>query len=213
MSSASTEFSSAISAQASNAGVISVVGDTLDAIRFDNNNGITNSGTITTTGVAAHGFFGNGSNNSLVNTGTINVLGLNAHGISSLGNPLGPITNSGVITAAGPGGLGVFRGGPATFTNTATGSITGEQASGVIANGGGTITNAGTIVGQITGITSVNGAATITNSGTITGLTAPGLVSRATLTTPSPTRVRSNATTPWPMAGPPLCNSAVAMTR
>jgi hypothetical protein len=112
----------------------------------------------------------------LVNNSSINVSGLNAHGITALGSAVGPITNSGTIVAAGPGGLGAFVGGPATFTNAATGSITSQQASGVIANGGGTISNAGTISGQATGITSANGAATITNSGTITGLTAPGLV-------------------------------------
>ena len=80
-------------------------------------------------------------------------------------NLAGASTNSGTITAAGAGGLGVSIGGPATFINTATGPITSQQASGVIANGGGTISNAGTIIVQVTGITSANGAAIITNSG------------------------------------------------
>jgi autotransporter family porin len=141
-----------------------------------NSNVLANAGAITTSGGAAHGLLGNGTNNALINNGTINVSGLNAHGITSLGTALGPITNSGMITATGPGGLGAFIGGPATFSNTATGFIFSQQASGVIANGGGTISNAGTITGQAAGITNANGSANVTNAGTITGLTAPGLL-------------------------------------
>jgi hypothetical protein len=128
----------------STSGLITVQGDNVDAIRAggnlntvlyggtittagDSSNGIaaigdgntlTNSGSITTSGDAAHGLFADGVGNTLINNGTINVSGAGAHGINSLGTGLGPITNSGTITAAGPGGLGAFIGGPATFTHS-----------------------------------------------------------------------------------------------
>ncbi len=176
-SSAILVFDGATGNTLTNGGTITTSGVSSNGMAaIGNTNTLINNGLITTSGEGAHGLFGNGSNNTLVNNSSINVSGLNAHGITSLGTSLGPITNSGAITAIGPGGLGIFIGGSATFTNTATGSITSQQASGVIANGGGTINNAGTIIGRVTGITSAIGAATITNSGTITGLTAPGLV-------------------------------------
>src|SRR4029077_20399180 len=41
--------------QVTNQGAITVTGDTFDAIRFDSNNIITNSGTITTSGLQSEG--------------------------------------------------------------------------------------------------------------------------------------------------------------
>ena len=136
---------------------------------------MTNNGTVSTTGADAHGLFGNGNNNTLINNGAINVSGINAHGMTALGATLGPIINTGSITASGFGGLGAFLETAATFTNAAGATIVSQQASGIIANGGGIFNNAGTITGQNIGINVNGGAGNVTNSGTITGITGAGL--------------------------------------
>jgi outer membrane autotransporter protein len=160
-----------------NAGTISTLGDRSSGLQVVSpENVLTNNGTVTTIGVAAHGIFGNGDNNTLVNNGTINVSGLDAHGITSLGNTLGPITNSGSVTASGPGGLGAFIAAATTFTNTSSATITSRQATGIIANGGGTFDNAGTITGHNAGINLTGGPGIVSNTGIITGATAPGLL-------------------------------------
>jgi hypothetical protein len=160
-----------------NAGVITTSGDRssgMQAINFGNL--LTNNGTITTTGADAHGLFGNGNNNTLINNGIINVSGANAHGITALGTTLGPITNTGSMTASGMGGLGAFIESATTFTNAASGTIVSKQATGIIANGGGTFNNAGTITAQNIGININGGSGNVTNTGTITGAVGAGLL-------------------------------------
>jgi hypothetical protein len=158
-------------------GTTTTSGTGSDGLRANGNgNELINAGTVATNGAGADGLFSNGSNNALLNNGTINVSGLNAHGIESVGATLGSITNSGMITVTGSGGSGVFMGGPTTFANTAGGSVISQQASGVIANGGGTISNDGTITGQVTGITVANGPGAVTNSGAIKGVVGVGLL-------------------------------------
>lgn len=159
-----------------NDGRIETFGDTSAAMQANgDNNTLINNGQLLTGGAEAHGLFGNGTTNTLTNTGTITTTGSEAHGISSIGPNLGPVLNSGTVTASGTGGLGAFLGNTATFTNTDTGTITSQNATGVLANGGGTINNAGSITGADIGLNSGNGVATLTNSGTITGQNGAGV--------------------------------------
>ncbi|WP_456636736.1 autotransporter family protein [Bradyrhizobium sp. USDA 10063] len=164
-----------------NRGTITTSGDGSNGMEaFDgNNNSLANAGTITTAGANASAVTATGNGNTFVNSGSINTSGLNAHGVTWNGATPGAITNTGAITAAGPGGLGLFLGGPTTLTNS--GTIVSQQASGIVANGGGTFANVGSISGQVTGITSSFGPAAVTNSGTINGATSPALLFNGSL--------------------------------
>lgn len=88
---------------------------------------------------------------------------------------VGSITNSGTVSAIGPGGLGAFISGPVTLTNASTGTISSALASGIIANGAGTFNNAGAITASSVGIFSANGPTILSHKGSITSQSASAL--------------------------------------
>jgi Autochaperone Domain Type 1 len=170
------DFASPGGGTLTNNGTLSTTGDGSTGMgAFTNNDIVVNNGTITTTGAASHGLFANGGdangpgNNVLTNHGTIDVSGSSAHGIVSLDASPGVVTNTGSITAHGPGGLGAFFSGPVTLDNAAGASLVSEQSDAVDANAGGTFNNAGTIAGKGEGLSIVGGGANIVNSGSIQG--------------------------------------------
>ncbi|MGF6782115.1 autotransporter outer membrane beta-barrel domain-containing protein [Paraburkholderia sp. GAS334] len=183
-SAAMLDFASAGGGSLTNNGTITTTADGSPGMSVQTiNDTVVNNGTITTTGSASHGLLANGGqvggsgDNTLTNNGTINVSGANAHGIESLDTAPGIITNTGSITARGPGGLGAFIAGRVTFNNAAGASIVSQQANAVDGNGGGTFNNAGTISGHNIAISLIGGDATINNSGTLLGGTTEAIAS------------------------------------
>ncbi|HZZ09069.1 MAG TPA: autotransporter outer membrane beta-barrel domain-containing protein [Paraburkholderia sp.] len=137
------------------------------------NDTVVNNGTIVTTGSTSSGLLADGGqiggagNNTLINNGTIKVSGATAHGIESADTAPGAITNTGSITANGPGGLGALISGKVAFTNAAGASIVSTQANGIDGNGGGTYNNAGIISAQNVTLSFANAPVTVNNSGTL----------------------------------------------
>jgi hypothetical protein len=163
--------------EVSNQGDITVTGDTFDGIRFDSNNTITNSGTITTNGLLSEGMFSDGGDNNVVlNTGTIVTNGADSQGIllftGSTGNM---VTNDGTISTTGDNAVGMEAvGNDNAFTNSGIITTSGSSANGILATGANNvIVNAGNGTITTTGTTAhgvmTNGSNnTLTNSGTIT---------------------------------------------
>ncbi|MGF6721303.1 outer membrane autotransporter protein [Paraburkholderia sp. GAS41] len=153
-----------------NNGQLSTSGDSaVGMVSLTNNDTLVNNGTITTTGNTADGMFAHGSvgGNVLTNNGTINVSGTDSHGILSSDPSPGMITNTGSITASGPGGVGALIAGKVTFNNEAGASIVSRQSNGVDGNGGGTYNNAGTVSAQAVTLSFAGAPVTINNSGTL----------------------------------------------
>jgi outer membrane autotransporter protein len=177
---AMADFASSGGGSLTNNGRLSTTGSgSTGMATFANNDTLINNGTIATTGDAASGLFAHATsgagNNTLTNHGSISTSGTDSHGILSQDAAPGAITNTGSITAHGPGALGAFVSGPVTFTNAAGASIVSEQANGVDGNGGGTFNNAGTISARLVTLSFAGVGATVNNSGTLESATTEAI--------------------------------------
>lgn len=144
----------------------------LAAFGPDGGNVLTSSGTITTTGDNAHGFYHTGGNGSLTNSGSVTTGGNNAHGLYHRDDD-GTITNSGSVTTIGTGSQGLYYlGDRGMVTNSGTVVTSGDSARGIQYTGdGGTLANTGMITTSGTnaeGMLHSGANGILTNSGTIT---------------------------------------------
>ena len=149
---------------------------------------VTNSGSISTTGVNARGIWSTGADATITNSGSISTTGVRANGIYSTGADAS-IINSGSISTTGTDANGI-RSSPtainASITNRGSIRTTGGRAYGIWSQGiNASITNSGSIstTGNFAyGIVSIGDNASITNSGSIstTGDSARGISSTAT---------------------------------
>ncbi|GLR87344.1 hypothetical protein GCM10007857_40550 [Bradyrhizobium iriomotense] len=182
-----------------NAGTITV-GDQATAIHMTaDNNTVTNSGAIGSTGSYVGGLQVGGDGNLVINSGTITLTGaINTTGIQvdgtgntiqnsgtiTVGSSSGSesvgvylwksnnFTNSGTIKAAGDGGLGIVDNGNIVI-NSGTIVATGTAGSGVFLGGSGNkLINNGMIKGGVGGYSLVSSGSTgntIANNGTLDG--------------------------------------------
>jgi uncharacterized protein with beta-barrel porin domain len=142
---------------------------------------ITNSGSISTNGVAATGVFSTGDSNTIINSGSINVFGssfapLYTDGIDLIGDS-NKIVNSGSINTYGEGAAGIFVSGRLnTIVNSGSISTLGSSSALGFAYGIGISGDSNAIIssGAITtsgsnsyGIGVTGNANSITNSGSI----------------------------------------------
>jgi outer membrane autotransporter protein len=109
-------------------------------ITVNNNNVVTNFGSIATDAVGQGAIFSAGTGNQITNAGTITGTGTTVNGITTVG---GTVMNSGTITL-GDASIGIFA---PTATNTGTGTISvGDQGVGIMGGAnGGMLTNNGSI--------------------------------------------------------------------
>jgi outer membrane autotransporter protein len=115
----------------------------------------------------------NGKNGIAIQAGTVNLTG-NAgtisgsiFGIQATGDAT--VVNSGMISATGGDGVGVFAGGTLTLSNSSTGVITANGKFGFAVQADTVnVTNAGTISGASEGV-DTSADATVVNSGSISG--------------------------------------------
>ncbi|HEY4166690.1 MAG TPA: autotransporter domain-containing protein [Reyranella sp.] len=135
-------------------------------ISVNNNNVVTNFGSISNDLLGGSAIVGTGANNQIINAGTITGSGANVNGISTFGS--GTVMNSGTITLTGDFAIGIFA---PTATNTGTISV-GDGGVGILgAANGGMLTNRGSIVslgaGSGIGLDSNVSSVSILNTGTI----------------------------------------------
>lgn len=168
--------------RAENLGMMTVTGDTFDALSSRGSGNIQlNAGEITTEGFQSEGLFSEGNGNQLTNsaTGTITTHGANSSAIaniSSNGLSNNLLINDGIILTTGDGGDGIYaQSGSNQLINNGTITTTGSVAHGLDGNGASnTLTNNAFIstsgIGS-NGLNSVGGiSGPVINNGSITTL-------------------------------------------
>ena len=133
-----------------NSGTITtIINDWAIGIRSTGANAtITNSGTITTTGLGAFGIWAAGDGATINNTGSITTIGAQAIGIASGSGANATINNSGTITTTGGDRAhgSESTGANATINNSGTITTSGSNAHGIfVGSSGARISNLGTI--------------------------------------------------------------------
>jgi uncharacterized protein with beta-barrel porin domain len=151
-----------------NSGSVTTSGVNLDGIYAEDGNTITNSGSVTTSGSNVDGIYAE-DGNTITNSGSVTTSGSNAEGIVAIGN--NTITNSGSVTTLGPNSEGIYaEAGITMITNSGSVTTSGDSSYGIYAEDGATITNSGSVTTSdefSAGIVGRDGN-TITNSGSVT---------------------------------------------
>ncbi|WP_027522200.1 autotransporter domain-containing protein [Bradyrhizobium sp. Ec3.3] len=157
-----------------NAGTITIGSTSWGMVGFTDNNVLTNTGTITSTGVNTIGIYAAGTGNTVSNSGAITLTGALSTGIWA--SDINTILNSGTITVGGSNGAhsaGVILTMNNNFTNTGSITAAGTSSTGVLVAGdGNSVTNSGTIVATGThgfGVRIDGNGNTLVNTGTIKG--------------------------------------------
>jgi hypothetical protein len=156
-----------------------------DVLDGDDTITVTNTGSVSTTGVSIYGLSADGDNNVLINSGDITTVGIEAHGMRASGDN-NTLTNNGDINSVGLAAHGMFAGDLSTtnfniLTNTGRITTNGDNLGGSNdgMHGGGldynTLMNSGDInVNEISGdsgrgmFVGSGSFNTLTNSGNIT---------------------------------------------
>jgi len=155
-----------------NAGTATISANSIGMYTTGNNNVLTNTGTISSTGTTVTAIWVNsGNGNTVSNSGTILLTGAGSFGIEDEGFA-STITNSGTIKVSigAFGGDGVEVGTSSKLTNTGTIMTAADGGSGVSMSGGSSVINNGLIGASGSFATGVwlNGPnATLVNNGTI----------------------------------------------
>jgi autotransporter-associated beta strand protein len=171
-----------------NKGLIRTFGFSYGLEADGNNNVLTSTGTIITSGSGGDGLSTTGNNNRLSNGGTINTSNVNGVAVEVFGNTSN-LANSGIITTVGMNAFGLHAAGDGNVaTNTSSGSIatSNTNSDGLRANGNDNqLVNAGAIAtsgATANGLFANGSNNTLLNSGTInvSGSNAYGITSLGT---------------------------------
>ena len=155
-----------------NSGSVSTAGiAAYGLVAVGNTNTLTNSGSVSTAGIAAYGFYAEGDTNTLTNSGSVTTTGDGAYGLSARGAN-NTLTNSGSVTTAGGNARGLFAVGDTnTLTNSGSVSTTDTTAYGLFADGANnTLTNSGSVSttgDSAFGLVAFGNTNTLTNSGSV----------------------------------------------